>query len=231
MAHRLYSTKSFLQGYTRARYGVLPAAATAEQAAAVDVSEEEADPSVVAPDLLSGVVPPDLKDKLDEKSKSAMQFPSWVSSLAPKAPSLTTALRVSLATIAGVKDTLAPSVGDDKGGKGGKKDPKGGKGAPAPAAEPPLDPKVKEAIETETAAAAGREVEIVERRLELLAERASAAIEFVYEAARGTDEALAVRIKRRFQSECSAVQALDQVVKAAVMSGERTRRVRCSHVR
>lgn len=212
----MYSTKNVLQGYTRARYGVLPAAAT--DADAVDVSEE-ADPLLVAPDLLSGVPPPDLKDKLDEKSKSAMQFPTWVSSLVPKAPTLATGLKVALATIAGIKESLTPGAGDDKGGKGGKKDAKAGKGAPV-AVEAQIDPKAKEAIDTEIAAAGLREAEIIERRVELLAERASASIEFVSEAARGTSEALAGWIKRRFQAECSAVLALDKVIKGAVLSGE-----------
>jgi hypothetical protein len=202
---RLYSTKTFLEGYAKAKYGILPAPAAEADVDAVDVSEEP-DPSLVAPDLLSGIVPPDLKDKLNEKSKSAMQFPAWVSALSAKgAPALTTALKVALATAAGLREILVPgSGGDDKGkgkgkdAKGGGKDAKGGKGAGAEE-EAPIDPKIKAAIDAEVAEAGGREVEVVERRLELLAERAAAALDFVSDSAKQTNEAIGKWIKSRFQ--------------------------------
>ncbi len=137
---RLFSTKSFLQGYTNARYGILPSADVE------DGAEEQ-----VAPNLLSGTVPPELKDKLDEKSKTAMQFPSWVTELQARAPALATGLKVAIATLAGVKAALIP--GEEEGGKGGKKDAagkapaakggKGGKGGKEAEEAQAVDPKVR----------------------------------------------------------------------------------------
>ena len=93
----------------------------------------------------------------------------------------------------------------------------------------------------------------MERRLELLAERAAAALDFVTEAAKQTNEAIGQAIKSRFQvgppsttlqvklsglemdhcllilptssfcalqAECSAVSALDKVIKKAALAGK-----------
>ena len=49
--------------------------------------------------------------------------------------------------------------------------------------------------------------------------RAAAALDFVAEAARLSGEDIGRWIKARYQAECSAVLALDRVVKAAALAG------------
>jgi hypothetical protein len=173
-----------------------------------------------------------LQDKLDEKSKTSMTFPSWVTSLAAKSPALATGLKVSLASAAAVITSLSPQPEDPKkakakeaaGGKGGKagkgKDAKGGSGGEAAPEEEPPSPAVQEAMSALTLAVMSAESGILEERLQLLADRASAALEGVSHLSTRTLDTLGSWIRSRYQAECSAVLALDKVVKAAAVAGE-----------
>lgn len=68
---RCMSTLSFLRGYTASRFGVLP---DPSEASAAEHSDSNYDEGVfVAPELLSGSIPPALKEQLDEKSKQVSQ--------------------------------------------------------------------------------------------------------------------------------------------------------------
>mmetsp|Transcript_35241 Transcript_35241/g.78424 ORF Transcript_35241/g.78424 Transcript_35241/m.78424 type:complete len:1824 (+) Transcript_35241:146-5617(+) len=213
---RFASSVNFARGYVNARYGQLKAPAPGEEAA----PEEE---PLVAPDLTAPGVPPELKDKLDEKSKTAMQFPAPVTALAPKAAGLATALKVVLATAANVAASLNPAAEDPK--KAGKKPTTPSKGAKGKGkggeedSTPKVDPKITAAIQQELQEAVNREVDILQARALLLAERAAVGLEAVASAAQLTHARLGEWVRARYQAECSAVAALEKVVKEAAMSG------------
>ncbi len=86
--------------------------------------------------------------------------------------------QVSYATLQGLKVWLRPDLAEDPKGKK-KPEPKkeagkkGGKGEPE---APAVDPRVQAAIDAELAASAGRELELLEARLVLVAERAQVAL-------------------------------------------------------
>jgi hypothetical protein len=178
---------------------------------------------------MSGVMPPDLKDKLDEKSKTQMQFPAWVTALQAKSPSLMLVFKVALATLANLRTVLATQedAGNTKasrGKDGGKAPATKGKdkksSTPPGVQEAPVDPKVKAAIAAEMAEAGEREITMLEKRLEMLAEQAVASMDFVSESSRLTVEDVGKWIKARYHAECGAVLALDRVIKAAAMAGD-----------
>lgn len=107
---------------------------------------------------------------------------------------LVTALKIAYATLVGLKGWLDPASVEEPKAKG-KKDAKG-KGAGDDAHQ--LDPAVKEAIHNEMRASGGREVEILEARLALVAERAQAALESVAQLATTTHDNIGQWIKSRW---------------------------------
>lgn len=104
-----------------------------------------------------------------------------------------TALKIAYATLVGLKGWLDPASVEEPKAKV-KKDAKG-KGAGDDASQ--LDPVVKEAIHNEMRASGGREVEILEARLALLAERAQAALDSVAQLATTTHDNIGQWIKSR----------------------------------
>ena len=229
---RFVSSVNFIKGYASSRYGVLPSTSEADDSSTL----------LSSPDLFSGTVPPDLKDKIDEKSKSAMQFPAWVAALGTRSPGLMLALKVSLATLGNIQASIQPGADEAvaAGKKGGKpaKDAKG-KGKEAEG-EAPLDPKIKTAIEEAVANAGGKEAEVspnnkpsiiysadtlfifyqmLSRRLQLLAEKCLSFFTTAAETSKHVTDQMGQWIKARYQAECSSVYALDKLVKEAALQG------------
>lgn len=223
---RAYATLAFIKAAVPLKHGL------ASPPAAPDAPAEPA-AALSAPDLLSGAIPPELKDKLDEKSKSALPIPAHLTAVAPTCPALATALKVAYASgLALVAAAQPPSEADaaagkkKDAGKGGKGDAgKGGKGGKdAAAAEPAgegASPETLAAVAAEVAVLATREGAILEERLALVAQQAAAAAEGVARLSAATVQALAGWARDRYQAECGAALALDRVVKRAAVAGER----------
>lgn len=125
--------------------------------------------------------------------RQCLQFPAWLTALSGKPAPLVTALKIAYATLVGLKGWLDPASVEEPKAKV-KKDAKG-KGAGDDASQ--LDPVVKEAIHNEMRASGGREVEILEARLALLAERAQAALDSVAQLATTTHDNIGQWIKSR----------------------------------
>ncbi len=212
---RLFATLTFIKGGVPVKHGVL----TPQQSD----SSTPAGP-VTAPDITTGNVPAELKDKLDEKSKSALPMPAPIAAVGAKSAQLATALKVAYAAAAAAVAALQPAAEGDakKGGAGAKKDAgKGGKGGAAEdAAADAVPAEVAAAIAADVAALANDELRIVEQRLSALAVQATSAIDALTQVHTSTIDTLSGWIKARYQAECSAVLALDKVIKAAALAGE-----------
>lgn len=79
--------------------------------------------------------------------------------------------------------------------------------------------QIQEAMDAQMASLAAKETEMMESRLHLLASRALAALEDVSGLAQRTHDRLGEWIRARYRAECSAVSALDKVVKEAAIKG------------
>lgn len=222
---RFYASLDFARGYAAVKYGVLKAPAIPEEGSHTDVT-------TTSPDLAAGIVPPELKDRLEEKSKTVMHFPAPVTQLATKSPQLTQALKIAIASGVAAAAALQPQPEDPKkkgkdpkaatGSKDAKgKDAKGGRATPPPDGEEdePVPPEVQEAIAEEVRRVGEHEAAILESRLLLIAERAAAQMEGLAGLGERTLDTLATWIKTRYQSECSSVAALDRIIKANAVAG------------
>ncbi|KAG2442556.1 hypothetical protein HXX76_002642 [Chlamydomonas incerta] len=181
-------------------------------------------PDVAAPDLLSGAVPPELKDKIDPKAKTSVPMPSWVASLDQRAAPLALATKLLLAL---AKTTAASWEPGSEDPKKAKKDAAAkaaagakGKGKGGEEEAPEADPRVVEGLNGELLDGCGRELAILEARLQLLAERCLGQMDEMAALASGTVGRLGEWVRERYRSECAAVAALDKVCKAAAAAGQ-----------
>ncbi len=213
-ADRFAAALNFLQSHARAKWAPLFAP-----------KEPAAHGEVAAPDLLSGAVPPELKDKIDPKSKTCVHMPAWVQTLEQRAPALALATKLLLALAKVTHTSWEPQPEDPKkakkdaapaGGVGAKSKKKGAEEE----AEFVVPPAVVEGHQGELLQGCGREVAILEGRLQLLAERCLAQMDEIGALAAGTHAKLGEWIKQRYRAECAAVAALDKVTKAAAAAGQ-----------
>ncbi|GIL73035.1 hypothetical protein Vretimale_4669 [Volvox reticuliferus] len=208
---RFAASLNFLRSYTHAKWAPLFAP-----------REVPPLPDVTAPDLLSGGVPLDLKDKIDPKSKTAVAMPPWVAQLEQRAPALALASKLLIALAKTTYTSWEPMPDDPKKAKrdGAAKVASKGKGKGAEDEDAPTDPRVVEALTQDLLGGCGREVAILEARLGLLAERCMGQMDEIYNLATGTAVKLGEWIRARYRAECAAVAALEKVTKAAAAAGE-----------
>ncbi|KXZ56759.1 hypothetical protein GPECTOR_1g684 [Gonium pectorale] len=179
---------------------------------------------VAAPDLLSGTVPHELKDRMDPKSKLAVPMPVWIPGVEARAPSLALAIKMLVALGRSTRAAWE-APGDDpkkarreattvvkgariRGRNGGEDEPEG------------PDPRVVEAMNKELLEGCDRELAILEARLCLLADRCLGHMEEIASLATGTTAKLGEWIRARYRAECAAVAALDKFAKAAAAAGQ-----------
>ncbi|KAG2448325.1 hypothetical protein HYH02_006909 [Chlamydomonas schloesseri] len=181
-------------------------------------------PDVAAPDLLSGAVPPELKDKIDPKAKASVPMPAWVASLEQRAAPLALATKLLLALAKTTAASWEPGAEDPKKAKkdAAAKAAAGAKGKSKGGEEeaPEADPRVVEGLNAELLDGCGRELAILEARLQLLAERCLGQMDEMAALASGTLGRLGEWVRERYRSECAAVAALDKVCKAAAAAGQ-----------
>ncbi|KAL6765964.1 protein associated with central pair microtubule complex [Haematococcus lacustris] len=227
---RFYASLTFAKGYSSVKYGVLTD---------LDAPPAASDPSSSPPDLKQGSVPHEVKDRLDEKSKTVMAFPSEVLQLMPKAGPLAQALKVALASAQLALAACIPGMEVADGKKGGaKKDAKAAGAAAVPSAAAPattkgskgavgkgpedadVPPEVAEAMAAEVAAVAVREGQVLEARIRLLAQRAVSSLDGLHALNTRLLDTLGTWVTHRFQAECSAVAAVHSVASAAAVAGQ-----------
>ncbi|EFJ52136.1 hypothetical protein VOLCADRAFT_103155 [Volvox carteri f. nagariensis] len=210
-ADRFAASLNFLRSYANAKWA--PLFAPREPPMLADVS---------APDLLSGGVPLELKDKIDPKSKTAVAMPPWIAQLEQRAPPLALACKLIIALAKTTYASWEPAPDDPKKAKrdAGAKVASKGKGKGADEDDAATDPRVVEAMTQELLTGCGREVAILEARLGLMAERCMGQMDEIYNLATGTAVKLGEWIRARYRAECAAVAALEKVSKAAAAGGE-----------
>lgn len=217
-ADRFAAALNFLRSYVHARWApLLPAGKDAPGPSA----------DVAAPDLMSGQIPAELKDKLDPKSKTLMAMPAFIAPLEAKAPALAACLKTLVAMAACTAASWEPQPEDPKAAKAkaaaaAKKPAAGGKGGKGAAEEEEekADPRVVDAVYAELLAGCRREVSMLEARLRLLAERCVGQIDEVGALAAATHAQLGKWVRSRYRAECGAVSALDAIVKRAALEGK-----------
>ncbi|KAG2499886.1 hypothetical protein HYH03_002175 [Edaphochlamys debaryana] len=224
-ADRFVAALNFLRSHAASQWGPL-VPPTKDLASLVNAL---ATPELASPDLLSGVVPAELKEKIEPKSKHAIAMPPWMAALEGKAAPLATACKIMLALARTTAAAWEPLPDDPKaakkaaaagGVKPGAAGSKSGKGKGSAEEEPDVDPRVIDGLVDELTTGARREVEILEGRLALLAERCLAQIEEIGSLASGTIAKLGEWVRARYRAECAAVAALDKVTKSAAATGQ-----------
>lgn len=226
---RFFATAAFVNSCGCGRYGYTPGLPPALTLPA-------------CPDVTTGMVPAEFKDRLE--GKTAQPPPAFVVPLQAKAPALATALRVAFVAAPAVLATIeqpleelrraaavvSKGAGSAAGGKGKADAVKApnkarqsmfAKEAAAAAAEEEKQAELAlaEAAVGEVLALLTPQLQCLQRRLQLLAEQAAAGVDDLLQAQAATNTLLADCLKERYQAECSAVAALDRVVKTAAVGG------------
>jgi hypothetical protein len=213
---RFYATLGFIRGIVPVKHGMLHDTTSAEQS--------PTDVTTTAPDLLSGVVPAELKDKIDEKSKTVMQMPAVVTQLASKSTNLATALRIAITASTAAAASLLPPAEESqpkKATQAAKKETgKNGKGGAQVETPPAIPQQITDAITADLTSLASEESRIIQDRLLLIAQQAASAFEGLTQLNTSNLNTLSSWTKACYESECSAVLTLDRVIKAAALSGE-----------
>ncbi|MEW5317265.1 MAG: hypothetical protein WDW38_008576 [Sanguina aurantia] len=199
--------------------------AEAEQAK-VQYNMLKSDSDFSSPDLLSGIIPLDLKDKVDPKSKTALAFPAFIARLDTPtgSPSLALAVKVAWATAVAVAATMETAVAPDP--KKGKKETAAAakpavkkKGEEVAVGEEKSDPGVSGAVTGACLSYTKTEMAILEARLTMLADRALSSLGHIHQLCASTKAKLAEWVRARYAGECSAVAALVKIVKEAAHKG------------
>lgn len=215
---RFLATLNFMRAFLHAQYGL------------VGHGQEPAGPS---PDLLAGPVPSEFKDRVDDKSKALLPLPEYGATLAARAPQLATAVRVALSCAIWAQGTYIPNWKDESLAAAGKargtsaerkaaaaaaKKGPGGKGGEA--VDDALAP-VLEVVAHDMAEAVAREAAAMNARVHLIGSRAAGHLTDLTDAAQRTATSLVELVKGQYSAECSAVSALDKIIKAAALEGRR----------
>lgn len=191
---RFAGTAAFVRAVATFRAGIL------------EMSDQPALPA--APSVFAAP-PADMRDMLD--GKAALPMPDWVSSLQAKSANLCTAFKLAVILLTQTEKALESGGADPKKAAAAKPPPGGKPGASS--AE--IDPAKLELVRAEVARCVALEADITKRRLQQLAASAASYLDDLTEAQAHVDGLVTEWVKASYTAECSAVSALEAIVKKA----------------